>query len=1079
MKKFFLLALCAVAALSLYSCKESLVESETEQYEMPAKMVEMSFTGTLDTGTKTAFNKYTGKTQWLSNDAINIVGARTRTYAQASNISSDRGHATFRADVVEGEQLYAFYPYNPDGVILDGERIRFSISNSQDGEFGTANIAAAKASNGNFYFRNATTVFQFTVDLKKYPNAAKVRVEAIRSSERMTGAFFADFTDDEFTVTRDGSGSSRFVTADLSSLQGNDSRTAYISVAPVSYSQGVKFYIQTASGSTIRTITYDNSLDCEPGQLYTFGDLSLHIDEYVFFDTETFSGADGTGGRSGGYARPNNPVSDPDDVADNNGWQFLNCQEASACICVGDGSHDAYAITPALGISTHAATLTFNVVPASGSSANLLLYVEGSGYIDHQVFKMSSGSWKTITVFINGADASTRIRFNTVASYGSTGVSYPSSFFLDDVKVIDGAPVFNYLNMGAAHAFIEAEETAISISGGANVSVTSSQPYGSSYFVNSSGLYINSLPVNESQNTRQFKYTLRAPDLTGLDVERTIYIYQYGKTKVTASPEELEFPYAGDTKTAALTLWNFASDRAINVRSSNSQFVPSVDGTTVSITAAANEGEDPVSGEITVTVADGERERSCVIAVSQAAAPIVNVEPETLAFPAAGGSEDINVTTKNFGENTTVSAESDNAAVTVSVDGEVVTVTAAENESAEAVSATVSVTVTDGTETVTVEVPVTVAGVPAVSVDPTSLSFAATGETKTATLTISNFASDHTVAVSSNNTKFSAAVIGTTLRVTASENTTAEAINGTITVTVTDADNELSCTLAVTLEPNITEPQDQTLEFSATAVNAYYGTDFTEPTLGGAHTTVTYSISSTNSAASIDPTTGEVTLAPVNGTAPVTATAAATDAWNSATATYTITVHRLPAAYTEQEYIEGDGSHYIATGVTFDNTSRIVLDYQASAAKNAGYIYGAMTQDQAGGQDGINQFILNIASGAWCKFGDDRFSNTAFSNTNRHTVDHNGRVVSLDGTTLHTFGENNTFTCPGEMYLLWANCFSNQEVAGGKAKIYSCKMYANGTTLSRDFVPCKKNANNAEGLYDMVSGSFFPLVYAE
>ena len=413
------------------------------------------------------------------------------------------------------------------------------------------------------------------------------------------------------------------------------------------------------------------------------------------------------------------------------------------------------------------------------------------------------------------------------------------------------------------------------------------------------------------------------------------------------------------------------------------------------------------------------------------------------------------------------------------MDGEVVTVTAAENESAEAVSATVSVTVTDGTETVTVEVPVTVAGVPAVSVDPTSLSFAATGETKTATLTISNFASDRTVAVSSNNTKFSAAVIGTTLRVTASENTTAEAINGTITVTVTDADNELSCTLAVTLEPNITEPQDQTLEFSATAVNAYYGTDFTEPTLGGAHTTVTYSISSTNSAASIDPTTGEVTLAPVNGTATVTATAAATDAWNSATATYTITVHRLPAAYTEQEYIEGDGSHYIATGVTFDNTSRIVLDYQASAAKNAGYIYGAMTQDQAGGQDGINQFILNIASGAWCKFGDDRFSNTAFSNTNRHTVDHNGRVVSLDGTTLHTFGENNTFTCPGEMYLLWANCFSNQEVAGGKAKIYSCKMYANGTTLSRDFVPCKKNANNAEGLYDMVSGSFFPLVYAE
>ena len=328
MKKFFLPALCAVAALSLFSCTNNLVESEVEQYEKSAKTVDMSFTGSFEPDTKTVFNKNTGKTQWISNDAINIVGAHTSTYAQASNISTDRGHATFRADVVEGDQLYAFYPYT-DGVTLTGEKIRFSISSSQNGEFGSANISAAKAYNGNFYFRNATAIFQFTVNLKKYPNAAKVRVEAIKTSERMTGTFYADFSDDEFKVTREN-GSSRFITADLSALPGNDSRTAYISVAPDSYTQGVKFTIQTASGQTIRTITYENSLECEPNQLYAFGDLSMHIDEYVFFDTETFSGAAGTGGRTGGYARPDNPVSDPDDVSDNNGWQFENCQEANA-----------------------------------------------------------------------------------------------------------------------------------------------------------------------------------------------------------------------------------------------------------------------------------------------------------------------------------------------------------------------------------------------------------------------------------------------------------------------------------------------------------------------------------------------------------------------------------------------------------------------------------------------------------------------------------------------------------------------------------------------------------------------------
>ena len=86
MKKFFLPALCAVAALSLYSCSENIVDSDVEQYERSINMVELSLTGSLEPETKTVYNRVTTKTQWVKNDAINILGAHTNTSAAASNI---------------------------------------------------------------------------------------------------------------------------------------------------------------------------------------------------------------------------------------------------------------------------------------------------------------------------------------------------------------------------------------------------------------------------------------------------------------------------------------------------------------------------------------------------------------------------------------------------------------------------------------------------------------------------------------------------------------------------------------------------------------------------------------------------------------------------------------------------------------------------------------------------------------------------------------------------------------------------------------------------------------------------------
>lgn len=80
----------------------------------------------------------------------------------------------------------------------------------------------------------------------------------------------------------------------------------------------------------------------------------------------------------------------------------------------------------------------------------------------------------------------------------------------------------------------------------------------------------------------------------------------------------------------------------------------------------------------------------------------------------------------------------------------------------------------------------------------------------------------------------------------------------------------------------------QNLIFSTTSAEVYLGDNFEEPTLSGAMTNVTYS-SSNSSVAEVNPTTGEIYILNA-GTTIITATAEADDTYNTANASYTLTV---------------------------------------------------------------------------------------------------------------------------------------------------------------------------------------------
>ena len=84
--------------------------------------------------------------------------------------------------------------------------------------------------------------------------------------------------------------------------------------------------------------------------------------------------------------------------------------------------------------------------------------------------------------------------------------------------------------------------------------------------------------------------------------------------------------------------------------------------------------------------------------------------------------------------------------------------------------------------------------------------------------------------------------------------------------------------------------KDRELSFSPASYEIIWGDDFTEPTLKGTYTEVTYS-SDNEEVATVDETTGEVTLNKA-GTVTITATVAADETYNAGSAEYTLIVNK-------------------------------------------------------------------------------------------------------------------------------------------------------------------------------------------
>ena len=175
----------------------------------------------------------------------------------------------------------------------------------------------------------------------------------------------------------------------------------------------------------------------------------------------------------------------------------------------------------------------------------------------------------------------------------------------------------------------------------------------------------------------------------------------------------------------------------------------------------------------------------------------------------------------------------------------------------------------------------------------------------------------------------------------------------------------------------------------------------------------------------------------------------------------------LPSGYRQLEYIQSTGTQYIDTGFKPNNNTRVLCDIDIETSN-------ATTAAIFGGRDSTSSssksFVLwKISATAFRSDFGSATVQVAVTPTGRHVIDKNKAVCTVDDTS--ATNTSATFQASYNLTLFAVNGAGTIDSRRVIAKLYSCKVYDNGT-LIRDFIPCLKS-DGTIGLWDDVNSVFY------
>lgn len=430
----------AVAALGLASCAKEVAPVETPKDNLVT--VHFGATAGIEGATKATLTPDEQETlftsAWVNGDEIFIQYENDETTATATPTTGTWNGTKFEATMPSHTGMWEYTACYPNPANAE---ISFGSNRTQKGNLYNSNydvmIApkiscdhadAGKDDNGNdvvFNMERKTGIVYFHLrsELKEDVISAKLSVEGgnIASSNALLdpSAFTCEEDLKEITITFE----------DGTAPKASDFQLWY-NVLPTAY---------TSMSLEVKTANHTLTLNKNKGGNFIAGKLyKIHKDNVtwtenknVTFFYESFDSCDGTGGNDGQWS---GTIATSTVRTDNNAnWTFENEGGAKACVKLGSGSSLGKATTPALGINTSTATLSFKAGAWDGKNENTTIIVTANngGTVEPSTITLNKGEWTDYTCTISGATEKTTLTL--AASQASK-----NRFFLDEVMVYYG-----------------------------------------------------------------------------------------------------------------------------------------------------------------------------------------------------------------------------------------------------------------------------------------------------------------------------------------------------------------------------------------------------------------------------------------------------------------------------------------------------------------------------------------------------------------------------------------------------------------------------------------------------------------
>lgn len=434
----------AVAALGLASCAKEVAPVETPKDNLVT--VHFGATAGIEGATKATLTPNEQETlftsAWVNGDVLSVEYSNDNgTAGTKGTVSASWATDHFEAKMPEYHGMWNYnvvYPAPDTESAVDFGSARTQKGNAYNSKYdlmkGSAieeNADAGKTADDkdivfNMTRQTAIAYFHLTSDLDEEVVSAKLSVTDgnIASSIVM----LLDHTDGFDLSTKDLNEIT--ITFEEGTAPKASNFQLWYNVLPTAY---------TSMSLEVKTANHTLTLNKNKGGNFVAGKLyKIHKDNVtwtenknVTFFYESFDSCDGTGGNDGQWS---GTIATSTVRTDNNAnWTFENEGGAKACVKLGSSSSLGKATTPALGINTSTATLSFKAGAWDGNKENTTIKVTANngGTVDPSTITLKKGEWTDYTCTISGATEATTLTF--AASQKSN-----NRFFLDEVMVYYG-----------------------------------------------------------------------------------------------------------------------------------------------------------------------------------------------------------------------------------------------------------------------------------------------------------------------------------------------------------------------------------------------------------------------------------------------------------------------------------------------------------------------------------------------------------------------------------------------------------------------------------------------------------------